>query len=367
MMPSPPLNLKFLLLSIASLLLSACGNDDNSSPNYTSQRKMQLDNLYQNGVASAHTNFVIACEQLQQALETLSTTPDLTNLSTAKEQWLNTILKWKHCELYDVGRINNSHVHFRIQRWPIDPEGLAQVLTTEEVVDETFISSRGSSIIGLSTIEYLLFSQEENETLLALSTDDNYRAYINSLGQYLLTEASNLQIAWETYKTEFIAATGTGLDGGQNMIANALIAYLEETIKLRLGHALGQDNGGTTIYTELEAPYAKKSLELITESFAEWKLMYSGNYPNSTDNYGFEDFLLELEYDEIDANIQQAIQNVDSQLLALSATPLRDLLDDNLASIEELQNRLQELLILIKVDFSSNLNIVVTVTDADGD
>lgn len=367
---SQNLSFRILLVALVSLATGCGSGDDNSSaptPDFSGERELQLNTLYDQGIESLHQDFVAACEELSTSLIALCNEPTTPALSLAREHWQEAILIWKRCELYDVGRINNSFIHFRIQRWPIDQDGLAETLSTSEIINANFVSSRGSSIIGLSAIEYLLFYNSKDATLQNISTDSNYNAYLWELGQYLYTEAQSLQASWTSYAGEFTGAVEHGLDGGQNMMANALIAYLEETFKLRVGDPFGENNGGTIMEEDLEAPFAEVSLPLIKSGFEEWTAVYRGEFANSSASYGFDDYLVELGYDELDIQIEEAIQQCESALQALNGSSLREQLSSNPTAIENLQTKLRALLVLIKVDLSSNLSIVVTVNDTDGD
>ncbi|MEL7248010.1 MAG: imelysin family protein [Bacteroidota bacterium] len=354
-------------LVIGSMLFVGCGDDDINIADFNGERTTQLVNTFDHGVLPAHDRLVNAVEQLEQDLETLTTTPDAQNLAAAQEQWRQTTQIWKACELYAIGDIGDSFIRFRLQRWPIDIEGIEEQLATSEMIDENFVASRGSSVIGLSTIEYLLFNPEDDTILQKLSLDTQYSAYLLALGQFLSTQAKTLQADWSAYGSTFTTSDGLGLDGGQNMLANSLVFFLEESIILRLGKPLGQKDDGVLQPADLEAPYAEESLIQLEAGLQEWERMYLGDYAGSATNYGFEDMLVELGYEQLDQSIKEATQNCYTALQSFTNTNARAALTERMADLEALQEDLRALLVLIKVDLGSNLSIVVTPNDLDGD
>lgn len=357
-------NYWFLAIMSLTLVLASCGNDD--SPDYSGERTLQLNTVFNESIVDVHQDFVTAAQTLVTALVELQESPTAITLSTAKERWQQVMEVWKRCELYDVGDINDSFIHFTIQRWPIDVERLVEELETEEEIDESYISQRGSSIVGLSTIEYLLFHDDEATILQRLETDSQYSSYVRYTGEYLLTQAEQLQNDWTAYGPVYVDAVQNGIEGGQNMLANALIAYLEETIKLRIGDPFGEDDG-LIIEEDLEAPYARLSLEFIEVGFGEWINVYRGEFPSSLENYGFDDFLVELNYADLDSQIEAAILECQNAIQVLKGTSLREQLTSNAPGIELLQSKWRALLVLIKVDLSTKLDITVVPNDTDGD
>lgn len=104
--------------------------------------------------------------------------------------------------------------------------------------------------------------------------------------------------------------------------------------------------------------------------FAEWKIAYYGGTDLST-SYGFNDYLSELGNTMVGPRIDEAISRIDANLTALDAaantTSLKALLADDLPAVQQLTEDYQALLVLMRVDLSSTIGVILTVTDADAD
>jgi hypothetical protein len=78
-----------------------------------------------------------------------------------------------------------SKIHF----WPVGVEDLEENLLTDEEINLPYIDTRTINTIGLAAIEYLLFHEDEDATLLLFSGNESRRNYLLAL-----TENRKLQV-----------------------------------------------------------------------------------------------------------------------------------------------------------------------------
>lgn len=354
------------LFSLGLFFYLGCGETD--EPDYSDPRGQQLQSLYNNAIAPSHAAFVTGTEALQASVIAFVGSPSETTLTDTRAAWETTTRQWKRTEIYDFGRVSNFFLHTRIHRWPIDQEGLLENIVTDEVINEDYISSRGSSIIGLAAIEYLLFEEDEARTLLAFNMDTKRGNYLLGLAAYLVTVSRELAERWTDEAPAFRADTGLSIDGGQNVFVNGLINQLDKTLRFRLRTPSGEETGEAPDPSLVEAPYAGYSLPLIEAGFSEWKIAYYGG-PDRGIAYGFDDYLTELGNTTVSPRIDAAIANIDANLMALNTNTLslQDLLASNLPAVEQLTEDFKALLVLMRVDLSSTIGVILTVNDTDGD
>ncbi len=351
------------LLLLLLLVALGCENSDANSPDYADPRGQQLVSVYQNGVLPSHGDFVAATEALLNTTEVFSEAPSSAGLMAVQASWRVATLQWKRCEVYDFGPVGDFFLATRIHRWPADTVSLEEKLLTGEPIDEAFIAAKGSSVVGLAALEYLLFG---DGALTALSTNPSRRAYLRATTRYLLTTARELQRRWKEAGPDFTSNSTLSTDGGQNIFTNGLIAYLDKSIRFRLRAPLGELNGTAINPQAVETPYADLSSDCLRAGFGEWKRAYYGGAERITD-YGFDDYLLVLGNKSVGPAINEAIERVDSQLQDLGDVDLNHLLLTNPVAVRALVDDLRALLVLIRVDLSSAIGVVLTVNDADGD
>lgn len=362
-------SLPCFLLLLCYFGVSAC-NDDDQTQDFASQRMNQLAVVFNEGVLPTHSNLVSSVALLSSISQLFAEAPTVEALNALREQWRRTINNWKQAELYDFGDISESFLHFRIHRWPVSPEAVEDAILAATIIDENYVDGLGSSAIGLAAIEYLLFVQDEATTINTFIQNPQRLDYLRALTAHLNSTVDNLNERWMAYGPAFIDATELSVFGGQNELVNGLVAYLEESIRFRLGEPLGEANGGVPNADLTETPYASVSLKTLQAGFDEWQTIFTGNFASNT-GYGFDDYLILLGNEELGPRIIAAIEAVNAELAALliiyPSGNLQMALENDQQLVTELQGSMQQLLVLINVDMASFTGATITVNDTDGD
>lgn len=361
-----------IIVAAVLLFLWSCNTDGISESEYQIQytRTAQLDNIYENEILVLSNEFTQKTSLLETTIQNFKTTTTLENLTNVQENWITTLKVWKQLELYNIGAIENSFIHFEINRWATNTSNIDAYIDGIETLDETFITSKGSSSKGLSALEYLLFSSEENQKVLNSFTNDlNFERrldYLMALSINLNIKSNDLFNIWENEKTSFISSVENGISGSQNQLTNAMINLIEEIIISKLGNPLGDKTGGVINLDALEATRSKSSLIIIQEHLNALKKCYTGQLLENEINWGFDNYLSLIERDDLDNSIldaftacQTKIDTIKNPLvLEIVATP---------ENVTNLQDAFRDLLVLIKIDLSNAIGATVTLNDNDGD
>lgn len=358
---------------LASLLIFiSCNTDGITESEYQIQytRTAQLENVYENEILVLSNEFIQQTSLLETSIQEFKTTPTLVNLTKTQASWLATLKVWKQLELYNLGAVENSFIHFEINRWPTNSETINEHINGTETINEAFIASKGSSAKGISALEYLLFSSEENQEILnSFTTELNFERrldYLLSLSNNLKTKANVLLSLWENDKSDFISSVENGISGSQNQLTNAMITLIEEVIISKLGNPLGNNTGGIINLDDLEASRSKTSLVIIQEHLSALKKCYNGDFLENEINWGYDNYLGLIERDDLDLSIIEAFNNCQTKIDAIH-NPLTLELINNPENAENLQDAFRDLLVLIKVDMSNAIGTTVTINDNDGD
>ncbi|MCB9426544.1 MAG: imelysin family protein [Flavobacteriales bacterium] len=345
----------------------ACSHDNSgdNSQSLQSVKSGQVKNTASNEVRRLSEVFVLETKELESLANEFTTSATLDNLKALKEQWLKTLKVWKQLELYNVGAIEDSFIHFEINRWPTNPSLIEEKIAEENVINESLIASSGSSSKGISAMEYLLFYPSDETALLSKYTvETNHTGrtlYLKALAENLVLKAEKLASDWKQNEEVFIANLSGGLDDSQNQLANAMIGLLEEMIIKKIGNPLGDAK-----VESLEAHYSHNSAVIVQEHLIVLERCYLGDFVEGQKGLGFEDFLIEIQRSDIDSAIKNQFA-VCKQKMQGMTQPFEVQIEGNPLQMAELKDELTKLHTLLKTDMASAIGIVLTIGDSDGD
>ncbi|CAZ95419.1 imelysin family protein [Zobellia galactanivorans] len=365
-----PKGIVYIGLFFGVLVLSmSCGSDDNQAvaemTSVEEGRSLQLENLYDTQIEPLQEEHIALTENLIEVAKAFKEMPTTTSLANLKNSWSQAFMFWEQGEIYNIGVIRNSFVHAQIHEWPVNVQAIEGNIAGAAVIDEAYIASLGVLSKGYGAMEYLLFHTSEKGILSEMSSDENATNrldYLVSLAENLNTNAKNLQELWKATASSFKTRLESGVNGSQNLAVNAVIAELE-TIKLRkLEQVI---NAPDSPELGLEAFFSETSREAILVNLEALKETYTGNFEG--EGFGMEDYLVDV-LDRSDLN-DLILAKFDEAIALFGDTEssLKKLTKNDPEKIEVLRDAVTEIIALLKNDYSSAANIVVTFNDNDGD
>ncbi|MEP2240469.1 MAG: imelysin family protein [Maribacter sp.] len=350
----------------------SCGNDDsvtNEEPQslpVEEGRSQQISDVYDYQIKVNQAAHVAVLNNLVTQSLVFEETATETELLALQDAWKTAFLNWKGNEVFNLGAIQSSFIHTRINQWPTNYEALEENIASEETLNNDFVSSVGANTKGYSAIEYLLFHETNAVILTELTTGENAERrmqYLLALIENLAEQAEFLQTFWEGVEPSFKSNLETGVNGSQNQVVNAIIASLEAMKGTKIEEALNAEANGETYF---EAYRSKTSKEALIVNLNTLYKSYLGAYEAQT-GFGLDDYLIEvLNRPDLDIALQEAFVVAMNDLEAIDGA-IEDTLVTDVAALETLRTDLQTIIGLFKTDFSSAANIVVTFNDTDGD
>lgn len=369
-----------IFLSI-SLLLSACAF---GSPSF--DRKAMFRDITQNVILPAHEAFVSESALLVQKVHAFQAEPTVEKLEALQAQWKQVSLAWKACELFELGPVQEVFIHNLIHKWPTNPKLIEEHLASADSIDQDLIDSIGSTSKGLPAIEYLIFwnmpeggsDDLDNTAILSTLTDapdgPKRMQYLVELVKNLHHESQILLNIWEgsgnNYAEDFINADSDGgeLQSSISMLTNAMVAQLEEMLKMNLGDPLGHSTYGKPQPEKVEAGRSEHSLPNLIRNLETFKIAFNGG--SSEEQLGFDDYLdfLDAQYENEPLSAKINAQT-DAALAALKAIdgPLHVAVVEHPDQVRAAHEELKQLLVLIKADMVNHFGVTITFNDNDGD
>lgn len=246
------------------------------------------------------------------------------------------------CQLYEIGEIKKQFLHFPLYKHPIDTQRIEEFIINNETFD---LSNVSSSIKGLACLEYLLFHKTD-------SLQNKRLNYLEAVAKDVNSQAKNLVSVWNN-SSDFYTNNERNTDGSINQLVNQMISLLEEISSSKLSKPLYEN-------AEVEAPFSQYSVQLIEYNLLAIQELYLGK-----EGVGFDDYLIFSEKHDLNNQIQAQLQKCIS-LSKFDSSLQKEIANDQ-EKVIELYTEIKKLLVLIKVDLSSQLSIIVTFNDADGD
>jgi len=315
--------------------------------------------IIENHQTPAHAALVTESGILNESIINLSNELTLTNLTIAKEAWLTSAKAYSKTEIFNIGDVENSYIHFGIYGWGALINSIETTISDDESLEGFDLNTLPTNSRGFTAIEYLLFNQSDEETLMALE-DENRMTYLLLLGENLSDKIGTLVGLWEVQETTFIEFSGSGLGEGINQLVNAINNTLAVIRKSKVGTPAGLESSAVDI-EELQADISGNSLELIASNLEIIEEVYFSGDLNLNEYVSSIAGNTEISdaFSESFEKINGLITEIDESLAtAITEQP---------SEVEALHEELNVLIRLFTADVSSILSLTVTPTDADGD
>lgn len=354
----------FLLIFLLSFI--ACKDKENSKGDF--DQIALLSDLTDQVILPTISKFESNSTDLNNAIQQLAQSPNEQNLLEVQNQWKNTMLVWKKCQLFNIGEVEKTYLENRIQKWPINTTFIEGNIADTVALSNEFIEGIGSTAKGLSAIEYLIFNPDSGNTEIIniIQNEPRKLSYLSALGTNLVANAKAFNQTWNDYTETFKSATGNDIDASLTLLTNGMISELEKINKNKISNPAGLS--GTVVEGDLvEAKRSEFSKELITSSLENLKSTFISK---DTQYIGFDDYLdfLGAEFSKEPLS-EKILSQIDKSITSVNQIngPLNKAVVDDAQNVAEAQKAILQLLVLIKVDMASSLSATITFSDSDGD
>ena len=356
----------------AILLLVSCNNDEEGNQD-NFNRQALLENVGNNIILPAFADFSEKALALKAASDTLANEVTLENIAAVQDAWLAAKLSWKYAEMFEFGPVDQLIAAPLIDNWPTNTVGIEEALDTTATINAEYIETLGSTRKGLPAMEYLLFEGGDQVALDRFINDQRRLQYLAALADRINTLAAQLFHEWDpaggNYLSTFTSSTDKSAGSSINVLANNFLMLVEEVKNKKLGIPLGKSSMGTLLPENVEARFSRTSLVLIERNLDAIEDVFTGTGVNG-DLEGYADYLdaLGAQYQGQPLSEVINLQIADAREKVQAVTvPLKEAVQTQTAQVDEAYVNFQRLVVLTKTDMMSNLGLLVTYTDNDGD
>ena len=353
---------KFIpILVCAATFLSSCKEDEKPEFN----RKAMLTNMASAVIIPAYSALNSSLADLYTKTTNFTVNPTTTTLSELRSQYVITNKNYQRCAMYNFGPAMDHGIKMSFNTFPTDSAKIEANITSGSY---TLGSVSNTTAIGFPALDYLLYFGSDAAIVNQFTTATeaaNRKTYLTDLVNKLKSDFQPVMDAWNgSYKATFINADGNDVGSSCSYLLNEFVRDLELTKNARIGIPSGQQTGGATMPTYVEAYYSGLSTTFAYESLAGLETCFTGG-----SGQGFDDYVRDVEgavteslADKIIAQFGVCKTQTDALADPLSAT-----VDADFASVNEAYQELKKLVVYCKTDLTSALGILITYQDNDGD
>jgi predicted lipoprotein len=226
---------------------------------------------------------------------------------------------------------------------------------------------------GFPALDYLFYGNNAAEAsmLQLFATNANRRQYVSDLLNDMSVKLNTVISTWNTsYRASFVNSLSTDVGSSLGFLVNQLNFELDYLKNSKVGIPLGKKSLGIPLPEKCEAYFSAQSLQYAIETLSAIENVYLGRGPSGNNGEGFDNYLVHLNAEYNGGSLNDAINNqfalAKSKLNAI-ANPLSAQVTANPAVVDAAYVELVKLLVLLKTDMPSNLGVVITYQDGDGD
>lgn len=355
------------LFAISLTLIISCDSDDSSSDTSTAAaRETQMTHLYDNYIILLQQQHVNQANDLINTSNAFTLNPTSVTLLEARDSWKAAFLTWKKIEIFNVGPIQNAFLIPRVHTWPVSSTGIESRIIDATVQNSDDVDIIGATIKGYAAIEYMLFNENDQvviDQFTTGATTTDRKAYLNALSENLASRARESQDLWIDFETEFKTNLESGVNGNFNRIINAMVAGLESIKGRKIEEVLNSSPTDITLFENYRSQISKEAIKANLDAVY---FTYTGDF-NDIEGFGVEEYTSEvLNRDDLNVELQSAFTAAYGTLNNMNDS-LENIAITDINQLEVFKEDVQNIIRLLKVDFSSAASIVITFNDNDGD
>ena len=306
-------------------LLTACGGGSEASvekPTTPTTPTSTIDDEFGYWLTDLANNHVLPSYQSLQDSSALlnsqaiafcaNTSPSDSDLTNLQGYWRESVTSWQKIQWLKVGPIVSDNRIFRLHYWPDSKDnvgrGISNLLTTSEVIDESFIAKQSVGSQGFPALEQILFTTTQDGLLNALDKEKRCEILI-AISANIATISASVNSEWQidagNYHEQLTQGTGdftSKKDAVEELVTN-LLEQIERVKDEKMLVPLASASPGLPDIAEhVLSDDSIRSIQTNITSFKEIFTAGSG--------HGFDDILIDhLAQQNIATEMTTAIEN----------------------------------------------------------
>ncbi len=357
----------------ATLILCFCKKPKKTDEDVIKEsfdKQALVNNYADNIILPNYNSFSLALDSFINAYNTFKISGSVNDFNVVKLKFNSTYTKYQYISLYEFGPAEQELVRTNFNIFPTD-----SVQIEANINSGIYNLSAASNIDakGFPAIEYILFDANKTEAQIINSfvTSTLKKQYVTDLIAEMRTKTTSILSSWNSsYKNQFTNSLSTDIGSSIGFLINQLNYELDYLKNSKIGIPLGKKSLDIALPEKCEAYFSKKSVQYALLTLTSIENAYLGRSINGNDGKGFDDYLDHVEAKYASGTLNSAIKN-QFAIACAKLNAITNNLDaeviNNPTNVNAAYTELVKLLVLLKTDLPSNLGVVITYQDGDGD
>lgn len=358
---------RILIVFLATGLVFCKPKKSNNEPEPadTYDKQALLVNLADNVILPAYNNFKTSLDSLTLAYNNFKVSGSQPDYQIVKQKLHIAYLKYQRVSPFEFGPAESVIVRMNFNVFPTDSD---QIRTN--IINGSYALDAANNLDakGFPALDFLFYGNNQTEAtcISQFNANANRRQYVSDLLADMSSKLNTIISTWNSsYKNTFINSLGTDVGSSLGFLVNQLNYELDYLKNAKIGTPLGKKSLGVALPEKCEAYYGGQSVKYAYETLLAIETIYLGS-----NGEGFDDYLVHLGAQYNGGSLNDAI-NVQfaaaKTKLNAVADPLSTQVISNANTVDAAYVELVKLLVLLKTDMPSNLGVIITYQDGDGD
>jgi predicted lipoprotein len=361
------------LIAISIVCLVSCRPKKQSNepePADTYDKQALLVNMADNVILPSYNNFRSSLDSLVAAYNTFKSSELLSDFQVVKQKLHSAYSKYHLISPYEFGPAETVIVRMNFNVFPTDTPQIKY-----NIAAGTYVLDAASNLDakGFPALDFLFYGYNASEAsvIQQFSSSAARKQYVTDLLNDMSAKISTVINNWNSsYRSTFVNSLGTDVGSSLGFLVNQLNFELDYLKNSKIGVPLGKKSLGIPLPEKCEAYYGAQSVQYALATLTAIENVYLGRGPSGNHGEGFDNYLDHLGAQYNGGSLNEAINNqfaIARAKLNAVANPLSSQVTSNPGAVDAAYVELVKLLVLLKTDMPSNLGVIITYQDGDGD
>jgi len=360
----------FIVLVFGLVCCKKKDQEDESTPADTYDKQALLVNVADNLILPCYNNFKNSLDSLIISYNAFKVSGLQADYQVVKQRLHTACSNYQRISPFELGPAENVIVRMNFNVFPTDT---VQISSNIAAGTYTLDAANNLDAKGFPALDHLFYGNNKSELdcINQFNASAGQRQYVSDLLNDMWVKINSVISSWNSsYHSSFINSLGTDVGSSIGFLINQLNFELDYLKNAKLGIPLGKKTLGIPEPGKCEAYYGGQSLQYAIQTLDAIENMYLGKSYTGADGQGFDDYLDHLGVQYNGGTLNAAIKNqfvLAKSKMLLIPDPLSVQVLSNAAVVDAAYVELVKLLVLLKTDMPSNLGVIITYQDGDGD
>ncbi len=362
---------KFIVLC---LIISSCStSDENITSSDNFDRKLILENTYDNIIMPAFNDLNNKLQILESNIVNFTNDASQSNLEVVRISWENAYISWQSVAMFNIRKAEEIFFADIMNTYPCN-ENIINNNIQDSIYEISSISINNLGSTGFPAIGYLIYGLGGDNTNVVSyynSNDaDKYKAYLTALINNMTYNTNQVINDWTNNRDAFVNSSGNTSTSSLNLIINDFLQYFEKRVREAKIATPSSIRGDLVPKpNQIESLYKPEINKILLESafLAVERFYYGYSYTGLSNGTGLEDYLIALDNtDDLRNAIDNQIDDINQKISLLDNNFIFQL-ENNPQAMWDIFYSMQNLVTYTKSDMLSKFNISSDYMDNDGD